>query len=536
RYEHDGILFAAGVVTNETEGRLYRSTDRGHTWQEVLHPDLPGPFDVGGFEQIAVAPAGADGLALTVFAAYNGRFSPTAQAVSAPFGQLYRSTDTGATWDVLLSAGFIGPLAVSPAYPTDGTLFAVVDGALHRSTDAGQTWQNLGFPGPGQPSPIFRLAISPAFAADRTLLAVGYGPTHRSTDAGQTWRPLGGYNPGFGLAMSPAFAADGLFWTSYRLIEGIGDGTPESGILRYTGGGASWALSSVGLPGAYEPFPAMLAVSPAFASDDSLFTALRGQFVGWETHSLFRSYDEGRRWVDLGPAPGNPNVFDLAATRDAIENLVAHLATAAGVWHYGGWCEQRLVNPGFEVDAAWEFPATPRPAGYSLDQAHSGRRSLRAGIVTGPDAYSYSSARQTLTLPGDVQSIRLRVWWYPLSEAGAATLTPPAFLSEETAPQSGEAEAAEDAQYILLLDEQGRIVRTLLWTRSNARRWEELVFDLSDLDGQTLQLHIGVFNNGDGRRTALFADDLALVVCHRRPQVSSYLPVLWRGHRSPRPT
>ncbi|MEM4217793.1 MAG: hypothetical protein QXZ09_07190, partial [Candidatus Methanomethylicaceae archaeon] len=42
-YEHDGILFAAGVVTNETGGRLYRSTNRGHTWQEVLHPELPGP-------------------------------------------------------------------------------------------------------------------------------------------------------------------------------------------------------------------------------------------------------------------------------------------------------------------------------------------------------------------------------------------------------------------------------------------------------------------------------------------------------------
>ena len=147
---------------------------------------------------------------------------------------------------------------------------------------------------------------------------------------------------------------------------------------------------------------------------------------------------------------------------------MAHVATSAGVWHYGGLCEERLVNGGFEVDAAWRFPLTPNPAGYSTRVVRSGQRSGRSGIDQGSDVYSYSSASQTVTLPVGAASATLTLWWYPVSAEGSLE-TPGDAPAPGTAALAWEAPLAGDRQYVLILDSSGSILRTLLWTRSNAR-------------------------------------------------------------------
>ena len=191
------------------------------------------------------------------------------------------------------------------------------------------------------------------------------------------------YGPTFGVAVAPNYPADGSVWATYRFIESPGDGTPESSVIRSTDGGEHWSISGVGLPGYYSPFPRMLGVSPNYAVDRQVFAALYGEPVGPPEHSLFRSYDGGESWVDLGPAPGNPDVLGVVVTYAPDDGVRVHLATTQGVWHYGGVCEQRLVNGGFETDAAWIFPATPFPADYSILQVHSGYRSLHAGVLDG---------------------------------------------------------------------------------------------------------------------------------------------------------
>jgi photosystem II stability/assembly factor-like uncharacterized protein len=535
-YASDSTLFAAG--SGRGYGSLYRSTDGGGHWAEIFYPIPPDPYSGGWFRQVAAAQA-PSGPAATLFASYNGNLSPTTQSATAPqapYGVLYRSTNRGQSWGVALARMQIGAFVLSPAFADDQTLFVMVEGILNHSTDGGDTWQPLPFPTAAHSLDVFDLAISPTFAADHTLFAGGYGPTHRSTDGGHTWQPLPGFNPSHALAVSPAFGLDRTLWSAYRLIEGIGDGTPEAGVIRSSDGGGSWQLTSEGLPGAYEPFPASLAVSPAFASDRSLFAALRGQFLGWDQHSLFRSYDGGGSWVDLGPAPGNPDAFDLAVTRTASEGVVVHVATERGVWEYGGLCEERLVNGDFETDAAWVFPNTPYPAGYSTALAHRGHRSLRAGIVADPDIRSYSSTRQTLTIPAGVTNATLSLWRLPLSQESGLARPPFGFPGVAAgAPDLG---LEDDAQYILLLDEQGDLLATLTWERSNAGVWQPLSFDLSAYAGRTVQLHIGAFNDGDGKRTALYADEVSLVLCWSpAPGPNIYLPMLLRTFaRPPAPT
>ncbi len=292
----------------------------------------------------------------------------------------------------------------------------------------------------------------------------------------------------------------------------------------------------LGLPGVYEPFPRLLAVSPAFPADRSLYTALSGQPVALPDHTLYRSFDAGTSWVAIGPPPDNPDVNDMVGTAAPDEGARVHLATAAGVWSYGGACSQRLVNPGFEFDAAWNFPRTPYSAGYYTATVYSGNRSLRAGITeAAANVRAYSTGQQLVTLPADALSVTLSMWLYPFSTEGAFTPTltaggaeAPVTVSETDGSESARAPTS-DRQYVLLLDPNANILATLLWGRSDTRAWERRTFDLSQYAGQTIRVHLGTYNDGINGVTALVADDAMLTVCMpvRPAQTTGYLPLVF---------
>jgi DNA-binding beta-propeller fold protein YncE len=517
-YAVDHTLFAA------TQSGLFRSQDGGGTWTLALA--LPAGSPDAGFTRVRFSPDYfADG---TVFAVH---YEPAGDSA-----RLYRTMDRGATWQVISTFGArVHALAVSPAYATDQTLFAVMgEGlALHRSTSGGQTWQTFAFGPADDYFNGFGLAVSPAYATDRTLSATGFGSVRRSTDAGETWAEQGTYGPTFGIALSPGFATDRSAWTTYRLIEGPGDGTPESSVMRTQDAGAAWASSGAGLPGYYEPFVRTLAVSPNFGVDQSVFTALSGELLGTPDHNLFRSYDGGASWVDLGPAPGNPDVLDMVATYAGGEGLRVHLATPTGVWSYGGPLEQRLVNPGFETDAGWQFPVTSYSAGYSTAQHHTGARSARAGIVApGVNVRSYSSVQQTVSIPADATAVTLTLWLYPLSGEGALpglVAATPGELDAAAAGVNSPDAPAGDRQYVLLLNENGAVLKRLWWTRSNARAWQQQTFDLAAYAGRAVRVHVGVYNDGVGGATGLYVDDVTLTVVRPLPPPvggTDYLPLV----------
>ncbi len=181
-------------------------------------------------------------------------------------------------------------------------------------------------------------------------------------------------------------------------------------------------------------------------------------------------------------------------------------------------CEERLLNGGFETAEAWQFPGTAHPASYTSAAFRSGSRSLRAGVDTGADVYSYSDAYQNISLPAQANSVTLRFWWQPRSAEGglAARETPSAALLTAIASgdeTSGLAPAGSDRQYVLLLNSQKTILATLLWTRGNAATWQEQVFDLSAYQGQAIQIRFGVYNDGNGQSTWMYVDDASVLAC-----------------------
>lgn len=520
-YAGDHTLFAA------TRSGLFRSTDAGRQWE--LLPGLPPASDHTFFSHVRLSPDySADGVIIAAYAD---------SQTSA--GTLYRSSDFGASWQPLTTfTQTVNALVLSPNFTEDHTLFVITgfDTYLRKSTDGGQSWQRYRFE-PEEFFDGFALAVSPHYAADQTLFATGFGPVHRSSDGGVTWSALDTYGVTYGLAVSPNYAADHSVWATYRAIESPGDGTPESSVMRSFDGGDNWAPTATGLPGVYEPFVRLVAASPEYASDGALFTALSGQLLATPSHALFRSYDHGASWVDWGPPPNNPDIFDIAVTTTVTEGIVAHVATGQGVWHFHAPYEQRIVNAGFEYDSGWYFPVTAYPARYSTADKHGGARSALAGIRSLADnKFSYSSTQQTVTIPSDAISVTLTLWWNAASGEGdlPGGTVASSRVAQAAADMQPVEELAGDRQYVLLLDEQGNVIKQLLWTRRNIEAWQPLSFDLTAYAGKTVRLHLGVYNDGVGGVTSMFVDDVALIVWRAAAGAGPrYLPLV---HNQAKPT
>jgi hypothetical protein len=171
-----------------------------------------------------------------------------------------------------------------------------------------------------------------------------------------------------------------------------------------------------------------------------------------------------------------------------------------------------IANGGFESNTAWERPTTAHTAAYSTAQAHNGSRSMRIGIVDPADnRYAYSSARQWVTIPAGASTAKLGFWLYALSsEASKGALTPPA---RPLAASVEDAPLKDDAQYLLILDENEDWIDTILWQRRDDGAWTYHEADLLDYAGRTIKLHFGAFNDGLDGVTAMYVDDVSLQVC-----------------------
>jgi YVTN family beta-propeller protein len=155
-------------------------------------------------------------------------------------------------------------------------------------------------------------------------------------------------------------------------------------------------------------------------------------------------------------------------------------------------CQELVQNGGFEDGTAWVVGSTPRPARYTSDQAHSGERSVLLGLVPGEsDIRSYSSVRQSVTVPAGTYSTTLTFWSYPVSGLDGG-----------------------DRQECLLLDEQDKLLAILMRTNDNTAAWTEVSYDLSAYAGQTVSLYFNAYNDGDDEGvTGFYLDDVSVKSC-----------------------
>ncbi len=158
-------------------------------------------------------------------------------------------------------------------------------------------------------------------------------------------------------------------------------------------------------------------------------------------------------------------------------------------------CVQLIQNSGFENDSVWLLGTAPQIPEYVTYTKHSGNRSLAMGIVKGPSQLSYSSARQTVTIPPTADTVTLTFWFN-------AMMTPPI-----------------RGQYmeLVLLAPDGTVLEKPWFSQNDSRIWNQMSFDLSRWRGRTVQVYFNVFNDGLGGTAGMFLDDVTLVACSGSP-------------------
>lgn len=167
-----------------------------------------------------------------------------------------------------------------------------------------------------------------------------------------------------------------------------------------------------------------------------------------------------------------------------------------------------IVNGGFETNDTWEFPVTAQTAGYTTAQHHTGARSARTGRFSATIQASYSSVRQQVTIPAGAPQATLSLWlWQATTESPTK---PVARLSELNLRV--DAPLSSDLQYVMVLNSNKQLIKTLYAQRKNFRSWQFYQFDLLQFRGQTIWVHIGTYNDGLGGYTGMYVDDVSLLV------------------------
>jgi photosystem II stability/assembly factor-like uncharacterized protein len=175
------ILTIAGAAQDTPDrSKIWKTFDRGETWQEIYAEAIGGRTVEGGIFRLrrttrtAVMTLGVDPR------------SPEVLYAGSSSGALIASTDGGSTWSTRRSfAGGITGLKISPGI--SGRIFVrLVDGALGRSDDGGRTAKRLTVQkGTTVASTVYALLRPPK--EQGTVLAGTDRGLFRSRDAGETW-------------------------------------------------------------------------------------------------------------------------------------------------------------------------------------------------------------------------------------------------------------------------------------------------------------------------------------------------------------
>ncbi len=210
-------------------------------------------------------------------------------------GGLARSVDSGASFSriALISDDLmtITDLAVSPIYSTDGTVYMLAvgssdDSMLWRTTNGGSTWdlvltvgQEMTLPsGQTETAPRFdKVAVSPKFSSDATVFI-------RDSDTGTIWRSVDNGFRFWPLSEAPPTAGSIGSWAivgNKKVLVGDSSGN----FYKTTNGGLVWSYAvATGL----SSFSSMV-LSPDYDSDSTIL-------AGGNDGKVYLSTDDGKTW------------------------------------------------------------------------------------------------------------------------------------------------------------------------------------------------------------------------------------------------
>ncbi len=320
-YPNDGTVFL--IVKGSSKYTLYKSTTEGSTWEET---PLPGNDDF--IRDVAVSPTYSE------TSGTNGTPSKAIFCVVSG-GDIYRSTNGGASWEV--SPIFTGGTFVelSPVYGyADLTIFSgkSKDG-YWRSTNNGANWSQIDLgtsPPDGASRYSDQLLPSPNYQFDDAIF-ITYGSfgwsTWKTTNDGASWTELtsGGSSFAYHMDTSSNYSDDAG-------INGTASKTVFSANKRSTDGGATWTTYTK--PGSSDGI-LTIAVSPDYPYDHTIFAGDYGSYLEPQNTGLYKSTTSGTSYIQVGTADGlgGRDVISIALSPDYETDQTLFAGTASsGIW------------------------------------------------------------------------------------------------------------------------------------------------------------------------------------------------------------
>ena len=184
-----GVL---GALWSDSETRgVYKTMDGGKTWDKILYVNTST-----GAADVIMDPKNSNILYASM---WEFRRSPWGFNSGGPNSALYKSTDSGKTWNKIHSgfpSGDLGRIAVEVAPSNGNILYAVLEtedkskNGLWKSTNAGQSWEHLNndFGLVVRPFYFSRIAIDPK---NPDIVVKGGLTGSISRDGGKTFKALG---------------------------------------------------------------------------------------------------------------------------------------------------------------------------------------------------------------------------------------------------------------------------------------------------------------------------------------------------------
>src|SRR5262245_29338004 len=264
------LYILAGTYTNEwtsQNGAIFRSTDRGNTFQRTMLP-----FKSGGN-----MPGRSMGERLAIDPNRNSILYLGARSGNG----LWRSTDSGVTWNRVTSFTVVGTYVQDPSNSYTGGIVGVVWVTFDkRSSALGNTTQTI-YVG----------------VADKG------NSIYRSTDGGATWATVPGQPTGY-LPHHGVLSPNGMLYISYSDGAGPYDGG-KGDVWKFNTATGAWTLISPVPSSSADDYFGYGGIAVDAQNPNTVMVAALNSW--WPDTIFFRSTDGGATWTRIWDWAGYPN-------------------------------------------------------------------------------------------------------------------------------------------------------------------------------------------------------------------------------------